>query len=119
MTRYEEIRNAIDTIVPIPISENGRTYEQALIATGFEKGVKWSDEHPKNPWISVHDKLPFECEETRCTENVTKPVLVNTCSCEKILAYMLIINDIWEWRAVEGDTIDLVTHWMPIPNIDA
>lgn len=39
MTREEEIRNAIDTILPIPPSEKGRKYEQALMATGFECGV--------------------------------------------------------------------------------
>ena len=58
MTREEEIRNAIDTIFPIPPSEKGRKYEQALMATGFEAGVKWADKNPKSPWISVKDKLP-------------------------------------------------------------
>ena len=46
MTREEEIRNAIDTIFPIPPSEKGRKYEQALMATGFEAGAKWADSHP-------------------------------------------------------------------------
>ena len=46
MKREEQIRNAIDTIIPILHSESGRTYEQALMATGFEEGVKWADEHP-------------------------------------------------------------------------
>ena len=46
MTRDEEVRNAIDTIIPIPPSENGRKYEQALMATGFEAGAKWADSHP-------------------------------------------------------------------------
>ena len=50
MTREEEIRNAIDTIIPIKSSENGRTYEQALMATGFEAGVSWADNHPVNVW---------------------------------------------------------------------
>lgn len=36
MTREEEIRTAVDTIVPILPSNNGRTYEQALIASGVE-----------------------------------------------------------------------------------
>ena len=58
MTRQEEIRNAVDTIFPIPPSEKGRKYEQALMATGFEAGVKWADSHPKSPWISVDDDLP-------------------------------------------------------------
>ena len=43
MTRQEEIRNAVDTIFPIPPSEKGRKYEQALMATGFKAGVKWAD----------------------------------------------------------------------------
>lgn len=48
MTREEQIRNAIDTIIPILPSSNGRTYEQALMATGFEEGAKWADKNP-NP----------------------------------------------------------------------
>ena len=48
MARQEEIRNAVDTIFPIPPSEKGRKYEQALMATGFEAGVKWADENPKS-----------------------------------------------------------------------
>ena len=48
MTREEEIRNAIDTIIPIPPHRDGRTYEQALMATGFVAGVSWADNHPAN-----------------------------------------------------------------------
>ena len=63
MTRDEEIRNAIDTTFPIPPSEKGRTYEQALMATGFENGVKWADSHPKSPWINYkEEKPPFGVE---------------------------------------------------------
>ena len=63
MTRDEEIRNAIDTTFPIPPSEKGRTYEQALMATGFENGVKWADTHPKSPWINYkEEKPPFGVE---------------------------------------------------------
>ena len=56
MTREEEIRNAIDTIIPILPSENGRTYEQALMATGFEEGAKWADEHPINVWHGTNEE---------------------------------------------------------------
>ena len=63
MTREEEIRNTVDTTFPIPPSENGRTYEQALMATGFENGVKWADTHPKSPWINYkEEKPPFGVE---------------------------------------------------------
>ena len=62
MTRQEEIRNAIDTIIPIPPSENGRTYEQALMATGFEEGVEWADEHPINVWHDTGEEPQGEYE---------------------------------------------------------
>lgn len=48
MKRNEEIRNAIDTIIQILPSEGGRTYEQSLMATGFEAGASWADSHPTN-----------------------------------------------------------------------
>ena len=48
MTREEQIRDAIDTIIPISPSMNGRTYEQALMASGFGEGAKWADKNP-NP----------------------------------------------------------------------
>lgn len=55
MTREEEIRNAIDTMIPILPSESGSTYEQALMATGFEEGVKWADEHPIMTWHNANE----------------------------------------------------------------
>lgn len=58
MTREEQIRNVVDTTFPIPPSEKGRNYEQALMATGFEAGAKWADINPKSPWVSVDEKLP-------------------------------------------------------------
>ena len=69
MTRGEEIRNAIDTIIPIPPSEEGRTYEQSLMATGFEAGAGWADEHPINVWHDVS-------EEPKINEDV---VLYDCC----------------------------------------
>lgn len=53
MTRQGEIRNAIDKIIPISPSRNGRTYEQSLMATGFEAGVEWADSNPKEGLISL------------------------------------------------------------------
>ena len=56
MTRVEEIRNAIDTIIPIPPYRDGRTYEQALMATGLEEGIRWADEHPINMWHDTNEE---------------------------------------------------------------
>ena len=92
MTRQEEIRNAIDKIIPISHSRNGRTYEQSLMATGFESGVKWADANPKSPWISVDDDLPCNHEEmvfsSGIDDNVCLIVLVRLAVAFFDFAYM-------------------------------
>lgn len=117
MTREEQIRNAIDTTFPIPPSEKGRNYEQALMATGFEAGVKWADSHPKSPWISVEDDLPCNHSDLVLTYNnisfSTKRVLVMTDIHTLFLCEMKKDNNHgWIWNY---STKDKITHWMPIP----
>ena len=109
MTREEEIRNAIDTIFPIPPSEKGRKYEQALMATGFEAGVKWADSNPKSPWISVDDDLPCYHEELKPNSYATYKVIVLLNDGRIRETYMF--YDKWcEYRKK-------ITHWMPIPEL--
>ena len=117
MTREEEIRNAIDTILPIPPSEKGRKYEQALMATGFEGGAKWADEHPKSPWISVDDDLPCNHSDLVLTYKgirfSTKRILVMTDIHTLFLCEMKKDDDLgWIWNI---STKDKITYWMPIP----
>ena len=117
MTREEEIRNAIDTILPIPPSEKGRKYEQALMATGFEGGVKWADEHPKSPWISVDDDLPCNHSDLVLTYKgirfSTTRILVMTDINTLFLCEMKKDDDLgWIWNI---STKDKITYWMPIP----
>lgn len=110
MTREEEIRNAVDTTFPIPPSEKGRTYEQALMATGFENGVKWADEHP-NRWISVEDRLPEQ----------NKKVIV---ICEKLDTapfYKISLGHIVDKTICKdnynGWDIPNVVYWIPMPKL--
>ena len=117
MTREEEIRNAVDMIIPISPSGNGRTYEQALMATGFESGVKWADSHPKSPWISVDEDLPCNHSDLVLTYNdipfSTKRVWVMTDIHTLFLCDMKKDDDRgWIWNYF---TKDKITHWMPIP----
>ena len=111
MTRQEEIRNAIDIIFPIPPSEKGRKYEQALMATGFEAGVKWADEHSKSPWISVKDDLPCNHEEKihkDCLSTTNVFALYSDYSLG--LNYMRKINNKWIWH--NGEPL----YWIDMPN---
>ena len=117
MIREEiEIRNAVDTIFPISTSGNGRTYEQALMASGFEEGVKWADNNPKSPWISVKDDLPCNHEEliygTEVSEG-TETIEVFTINQYGDIwdDYMVYENDKWRWNDFEPD------FWMIAPKL--
>ena len=119
MTRQGEIRNAIDTIFPIPPSEKGRKYEQALMATGFEAGVKWADEHSKSPWISVDEYLPCNHEEllSKEKEGYTESVMAYT-NIGVIFISMRKYDDGWKWETSHYfPRIIIITHWMPIPEL--
>ena len=74
MTREEEIREAIDKT--FPCTNGDRCYEQSIGASGFELGVKWADEHPKSPWISVNEDLPCYHEELKPNSYATYKVIV-------------------------------------------
>ena len=118
MTREEEVRNAIDTIIPIFRSNNGRTYEQALMASGFEAGVKWADTHPKSTWISVEDDLPCNHEEL-IHFVFTNNVLVIDDQQNTFIAFMKKYKDNeWIWDSTNNFVfLPFITHWMPIPKL--
>lgn len=76
---------------------------------GFVAGVKWADTNPKSPWISVEDDLPYNHEEL-AHSNYTDRVLVLSRNGYSEVAFMCIIEDVWEWN-----TLITVLYWMPIP----
>ena len=113
MTREEEIRNAIDTIIPIHPNRNGRTYEQAMMATGFEAGVKWADAHPKSPWISVDEDLPCSHEELVSKgSSSTKRVIVIEDGGYYFDCMVLSENGKWKWFYSFNPS-----YWFPIPEL--
>ena len=115
MTREEEISNAVDTIIPIPPLRDGRTYEQALMATGFEAGVKWADSHPKSPWISVEDDLPYN-NPNNIHFGFTNKVFAIDYNKNIFIAYMAKYNNKWVWCRDDNFNLSyIITHWMPIP----
>ena len=110
MTRQEEIRNAIDTIIPIIPNRNGRTYEQALMASGFEEGIKWAEENPKLHWISIEESLPKQDEEVivLCDE-------LNTAPYYKISFGHIVDKTIC--NAYNGWNIPAVVYWFPMAKL--
>lgn len=124
MTREEaEIRNAVDKTFPISNPEMGRTYEQALMATGFEAGIKWADNNTKSPWISVEDDLPCNHEDLLMpSKDYTKEVLacliwMDHYEHKKIKICSMYVRHglngpVWYWNE---SLCYKVTHWMPLP----
>ena len=112
MIRGEEIRNAIDKIIPIPPSEKGRNYEQALMAAGFQAGAQWADKNPKSPWISVKDDLPCNHKELISLDDKRDTLyVVAAIHGIIILSKMYKFEGKWSWENDEP------THWMPIPEL--
>ena len=110
MTREEEIINAANEL--FNSFRGGKTYK-----LGFEIGVKWADEHPKSPWISVKDDLPCNHEELIIDDGLldkhTKPVICNKSygvCCVGIMVYNADRNA-WHWVSEKP------THWFPIPEL--
>lgn len=111
MTREEEIRNAIDTIIPISPLIDGKTYEQALMAAGFKAGVKWADFHPKSPWISVKEDLPCNHKELLYSDTLTKSVIIRNTD-GSVTFSLMYLNVEWKWMSEDNPT-----HWFPIPEL--
>lgn len=103
MTREELIeREAKSLLLSINTNENTRNsiYDALLTMTDY------IDSHPKNPWISVEDRLPKEgeCVFVRYGD-VTHPLYSS--------AYM-IEKDLW---SIEGYGNGEITHWMQVPEL--
>lgn len=119
------------------ISEEGRKYATHLTDTdrtdfygnydnemqynanehrAFIAGARWADAHPKSPWISVEDKLPYEYPELLegRYKDTTVPVLTKTDRLGYFIQYMYYIGHSNTWEFYEGGG---VSHWMPIPKL--
>lgn len=82
-------------------------YEQAKEFNrnrSFEAGAQWADEHFKNPWVSVNDRLP--------EENTT--VLILTEFGDYTIGYLYMDN---EWYSDLDGYNTYVDYWMPIPEL--
>lgn len=113
MTR-EEIKYASKDYVNYLLDKqeyHNENYTEDDIRQAFEKGAVWADNHPKSPWISVKEDLPYKHEKLTHS-NYTDRVLVLSRHGFSEVAFMSKIGDTWEWN-----TLIVVLYWMPIPNL--
>ena len=78
------------------------------LAPVFLEGAKFALE---NQFINVKDDLPCNHEELTHS-NYTDRVLVLSRNGYSEVAFMCIIEDVWEWN-----TLMQVSYWMPIPKL--
>ena len=83
--------------------------EEIWFKIGLQEGLKTADDNPKPPWISVDDDLPCNHQDL-IHSNYTDRVLVLSRNGYSEIAFMSIIEDVWEWS-----TLIKVLYWMPIP----
>lgn len=73
---------------------------------GFIIGAEWADAHPKNPWISVKDRLPKERSHV-FTAGGTRTYNILLYHAGKF--YQSLSQGLYDGG---------VTHWMPIPELN-
>ena len=81
--------------------------DEVGIMTAFEDGVAWADEHPKNPWISLSERVPEPKKRVLFLDN-------------KGVAHFG-YNNIDRKGATIFTTdanAPVITHWMPIPTLN-
>lgn len=88
-------------------------YDMRGSGIDFEAGVKWADNHPKSPWISVDEDLPCNHEELidREIPTYTLYVVVRLKDGTVDSSRMIKIPDgnwVWPFK---------VSHWFPIPEL--
>ena len=121
MTREEEIKYASKDYVNYLLDKqeyHNENYTEDDIQQAFEKGAKWADANPKNPWISVEDDLPCNHEELVTTDGHydKNTICVITINKYGIIEgnYMVLYDDgKWEWKY----GVPAPCYWMPVPKL--
>ena len=95
-----------------------------------KKCAQWADEHPKSPWISTEERLPNELVKDGERLYYSSEVFVRY---EEIYEGQQSPTVKYDWDRVffttckpewqkhnckEGMRQQVVTHWMPIPQIE-
>ena len=111
MTREEEINIAVSRYI-----EENSISAISSNKDSFIEGAKWSDEHPKSPWISVEDDLPCNHDELINTEYDKETVYVVVIGKDVIADTDCMEYNGKEWVWQKNSFFE-PTHWFPIPKL--
>lgn len=73
----------------------------------FKFGVNWADKHPKCPWIKLSERKPQPKMRVIFLDNTGKAHFGSG----------LISNDGAVIVGADGESMPILTHWMPIPKL--
>lgn len=104
MDRGQEIEFASNAAIDGLCSLEG--FDKTDMCNMFTSGVTWADAHPKNPWISVKNRLPEERNRVFTAGG--------TCSYDILLYHAGKFYQSLSQGLYDGG----VTHWMPIPELN-
>lgn len=100
----------------------GKTYEdgECLLFPSKEQRdwskFKVSSEKENNPWVSVDNMLPYECEETTINDNLTCRVITKDYLGHDYIAHMKRGGDKWVWVDFDNNPINKeIKYWTIIP----
>lgn len=113
MDRGKEIELAANSIIDDLNGLEG--FDRTDMINMFGSGVTWAEEHPKNPWISVKDRLPDESELVLC-RMVSNEAIVSGfifISPDGLPCVATLPN--FEFDDYSGYVCDM---WMPIPKFN-
>ena len=90
-----------------------RNFTDDLVDVSIESfiaGANWADNHPKSPWISVKEDLPYNHKELISSEDRRNTLYVIA------LVHGVVVSSRMEKFEGEWHWItDEPTYWMPIP----
>lgn len=109
MTREEEIKQFKKEALNIYDRDSGglSRYQSILYVDGITDGIKFADDHPKNPWISIEERLPAKYELVLVKTDIGKFYLAEKDSVAQPRDEFAIPQ--------LSSYVNGVTHWMPIP----
>ena len=125
MTKEREQRMMIGAkiLAGTPINELPKDELDIMLNHGyiigvFICGVRWADQNPENPWISVKERLPEDSLPDLSDKELgrkTVKVIVLMMDGRIMETCRRIYHDhLWYWN-IPSRMHEQITHWMPIP----
>ena len=116
MTRDGEALEAAKRFEQSLYNSDVESLTRSDMGFAYMSGIKWADENPKSPWISIKDDLPCNHSEMICEMENTDGTETIDVFCSNFYGHiwedcMVYENGKWGWNDFEPD------FWMISPKL--